>query len=94
MQICTFTITEYGTSGNELPPAPERSHVYSVLSGNESEEAFKERMQMEGMVVRDLLNTRFEERPKPYSCADSCDWVFTRASSITHMVRETLGRLR
>lgn len=92
MQICTFTITTYGTSGNELPPPAESSFVRSIISGNEGAEQFRHRMQEEGMVIRRMLAVRFEEKPKPYSCADSCDWSITEAGSIAGIVTEILRR--
>lgn len=94
MFICTFTITIYGTSGNELPPKPERSYTCSVLSGHESEQAFRDQMQTEGMAIRDLLQHRYDEKPKPYSCPDSCDWSISPVGSITALVREISARLR
>jgi hypothetical protein len=91
MYICTFTITSYGTSGNELPPPPERSFSRSVLSGGgDTEESFKQRMQIEGMALRELLTERFAEQPKPYSCADSCSWTISQGCSVSEIVREIL----
>lgn len=92
MYVCTFKITEYGTSGNELPPPPEHGYCRSVMSGDESEHVFRKRMQAEGMAIRELLKYRFEQKPKPYSCANSCDWSISPLGSVTEIVREITER--
>lgn len=84
MYICTFTVTYYGTSGNELPPPPARSVVHSVL-GDEPLAVFKERMKREGMAIRDLLNS---QTVAPYSCSPSCDWAISPVGSISELVRQ------
>lgn len=85
--ICTFVITTYGISGNELPPPSVGSYAHAVLSCDESEDVFRARMQEEGMVIRQMLDERFKEEPKPYSCADSVSWSIAPVGSITGLVR-------
>lgn len=88
-RVCTFTVTRYGTSGNELPPRPEGGFVYSILSEeDETALAFSTRMQQIGMQVRKALSDNWAALPRPYSCASTCDWVITEV----HSVGELLGR--
>jgi hypothetical protein len=86
--VCTFVITRYGISGNELPPPSVAGYSHSVLSGNETEEAFRQRMQTEGMDLRKLLEHRFSANPRPYSCADSCSWSISKVGSVTELVKK------
>ncbi len=88
MHVCTFTITTYGASGNELPPKANGGFCRSVLSGAENEQAFRIRMQQEGMTLRALLTEMFEAKPKPYSCPDTCDWAITEVGSVTDIVKQ------
>jgi len=89
MYVCTFTIFSYGFSGNELPPPVSRTYSRSVLSGgSDNIEIFTARMYAEGNAIRDLLKRRFEEKPRPYSCADGCDWLITPVGSVTELVKE------
>ncbi len=92
MLACTFTITAYGTSGNELPPRAVGGFCRSVLSGSENEQAFRVRMQKEGMDLRALLAEMFEAKPKPYSCADTCDWAITEVGSVADIVKQIYAR--
>lgn len=85
--ICTFIVTTYGISGNELPPPSVGSYAHAVLSGDESEDVFRKRMQDEGVAIRQILDERFKEKPKPYSCADSLSWSIAPIGSITALVR-------
>lgn len=93
MFVCTFTITTYGTSGSELPPRAVGGFCRSVLSGHaDTEAAFADRMQLEGMALRQILTSRFDADPKPYSCADTCDWSITKTGSVAEIVREIQAR--
>jgi hypothetical protein len=86
MWVCTFKIYEYGISGNELPPPISRTHLTSVLSSEESEKSFRDRMQAEGMAIRSFLEHRFKAKPAPYSCAPGCDWSITKVGSVSDIV--------
>lgn len=86
--ICTFIVTTYGISGNELPPPSVGSYSHAVLSSEESEDVFRKRMQDEGVAIRQILDERFKEEPKPYSCADSVSWSIAPVGSITELVRK------
>lgn len=88
MYVCTFTISVYGTSGNELPPPADHSYHRSVLSGDESEAIFRKRMQEEGMAIRALLKEQFDAKPRAYSRADTCDWSITPVGAVTDLVKE------
>jgi hypothetical protein len=91
MFACTFTIYRYGHSGTELPPPVVGGFTRTVLSGDESEQVFRERMQRERMDLRALLKRQFEEKPRPYSQADGCDWSITPVGSVTSIVQELRG---
>lgn len=86
--ICTFIITTYGISGNELLPPSVGSYAHAVLSGEEDEAVFRKRMQDEGVAIRQILDERFKEEPRPYSCADSVSWSIAPVGSITALVRK------
>lgn len=88
MYVCTFHITEYGFSGNDLPPPMAASFSHSVLSGGaDTEETFRARMQEEGMAIRGLLASKFDAAPKPYSQADTCGWSISKIGTVTEIVK-------
>lgn len=88
MYACKFTITTYGTSGNELPPPPISSFSRVVLSGaGDARNSFQDWMSAEGIAIRQLLDARFAAHPDPYSQAESCSWSFDEVGSITDIVK-------
>lgn len=85
---CTFTVTVYGFSGNELPPPTVGGYSHTVLADNgESEQDFTDRMQIEGVTFRKLLKDQFDAHPIQYSQASSCSWVITAVGSVTDLIR-------
>lgn len=91
--VCTFTITHYGHSGNELPPPACGGFSYSLLSiPSDTEKRFNERMQDIGMHIRNCLEKQFKESPMPYTTASSCSWSITPAGSMTDLFDKVWGR--
>lgn len=91
MYVCTFVFQEYGHSGNELPPPLDGGYSRSVLSGDEEETGFSQRMNREGNALRDILEVKWkaEERPgKEYSRAPTVSWSVSPVTTMTGIVRD------
>ena len=84
---CTFTITAYGHSGNELPPPVESTYVKTVISfPDERQNEFRIRMQVLGEAVRKILDTHLIA---PYSCQKSCDWRITEIGTESDILKRS-----
>jgi hypothetical protein len=84
-QVCIFTIGFYGISGNELPPPSVGGFSRAIVSHDESEADFRDRMQEAGMSIRNLLKAL---PVQPYSAAPTCGWSITKVGSMGDIIRQ------
>lgn len=85
--VCRFVINQYGHSGNELPPPIINSFIRCILSEDELEINFRERMKCYGVAIREYLKVKFKSKPKLYSCPDSCDWSISQIGSASEIAQ-------